>query len=226
MLWLSDTAVMWLMLPNHLSNFLQVPACASHPTPRIPGLVPLPQQCTGLIFSFLEKFYSFDSVFQLHLWGYFYPLDFFIFVSCYGQDILLCLKRQGRNHTKGKNAICSFFLANQAAIGKHSTSSPAEVSYVLKSSPGLSVNRCKSQCKHCTMFSLSSQPRIPIRCEFLMQQMRFIPGIQHPCDWSCITASLVLWLYFLLSVCFACWSSPLLMGGGSGRFCYCCLVFF
>lgn len=165
--------------------------------------------------------------FSAALMRLFLSLGFFLFFfSCYGQDILLCLKRQGRNHTKGKNAICIFFLANQAAIGKHSTSSPAEVSYVLKSSPGLSVNRCKSQCKHCTMFSLSSQPRIPIRCEFLMQQMRFIQGIQHPCDWSCITASLVLWLYFLLSVCFACWSSPLLMGGRSGRFCYCWFFFF
>lgn len=72
-LWLSDTAVMWLLFPDHLSNFLQVPACASPPTPRISGLVSLPQQCTGLIFSSLEK--------NLFLWFHFSAALIRLFLS-------------------------------------------------------------------------------------------------------------------------------------------------
>jgi len=96
------------------------------PLEFLPGLVSLPQQYTGLIFVSLETFYSFDTIFQLHFRGYIYPLAFSLFFSSYGQEVLLCLKRQGKNHTKDEK--CNLYLLSGKArfatsIVKHTTSS-------------------------------------------------------------------------------------------------------
>lgn len=77
LLWLVDTTAMWFMFPNNLSNFLQVYVYAFPPTARIPDLVSLPQQYTGLIFSSLEKNYSFVSTSAMRLfntWIFFFFL--------------------------------------------------------------------------------------------------------------------------------------------------------